>query len=300
MTHQNTHRAVGRAITPLTATRRAAHVFGGSAVLGTVLVGTAFAGGTAAMANDEALAGSDEGPTTSQSAPAESAPASTGTKASATNSSDKLRQGDSGQSVEALQASLNEHGANLPETGYFGSMTADAVIDFQAENGLQTDAVVGPDTHSALGGGSTESASAESASTASTQADPAGVPTGGASAIPASTSSASGSSIMDSARSAVGTPYSWGGASLSGMDCSGLVTYAYQAAGIDLPRTSGEIAAQGQSISQSEAQPGDIVVYPGHVALYAGDGQIIDASGSKQQVVERAIWGNPTGFVSYR
>ena len=68
MTHQNTHRALGRAVTPLTASRRAAHVFGGSAVLGTVLVGTAFAGGTAAMANDEALMGSDQ-PATTQSAP---------------------------------------------------------------------------------------------------------------------------------------------------------------------------------------------------------------------------------------
>ncbi|MGO1408664.1 MAG: hydrolase, partial [Brachybacterium sp.] len=40
--------------------------------------------------------------------------------------------------------------------------------------------------------------------------------------------------------------------------------------------------------------------WPGHVAIYAGDGQIIDASGSQQQVVERSIWGTPTGFVTYR
>ena len=105
---------------------------------------------------------------------------------------------------------------------------------------------------------------------------------------------------MNAARSAVGSPYSWGGSSLSGMDCSGLVNYAYAAAGIDLPRTSGQIANGGRWVSQSQAQAGDIVAYSGHVAIYAGNGQIIDASGSKQRVVERALWGNPIGFVTYR
>ncbi|MGO1480310.1 MAG: C40 family peptidase [Brachybacterium sp.] len=282
MAHQNTHRSAGRAITPLTTSHRAARAFGGSAVLGTVLLGAAFGGGSSAMADDTALAGADEAPSTSQSAPAE-----TTSQGSSSASQGKLRQGDSGQSVETLQASLNAHGADLPETGYFGSMTDDAVQAFQSENGLQVDGVVGPETHGALGGDSSGPA-------------PVDIPSAGASAVPASASSASGSSIVDAARSAIGSPYSWGGSSLSGMDCSGLVAYAYGAAGIDAPRTSSELASQGRSISQSEAQPGDLVVWPGHVAIYAGDGQIIDASGSQQQVVERGIWGSPTGFVTYR
>src|SRR5699024_1657539 len=132
--------------------------------------------------------------------------------------------------------------------------------------------------------------------------------------VSTSSSSSSSSSIVDAARSVVGTPYSWGGSSLSGMDCSGLVNYAYQAAGIDIPRTSSQIANGGRWISQSQAQPGDIVswlahhtpqpcdtvAWPAHVAIDAGNGKIIDASGSKQRVVERSIWGNPTGFVTYR
>ncbi|PWH07613.1 hydrolase [Brachybacterium endophyticum] len=148
--------------------------------------------------------------------------------------------------------------------------------------------------------GSSEQGTTTVQSTQSSQSSelPSSGSSAGSTAAPAS--SGSSNSIMSAAESALGTPYSWGGDDLGGMDCSGLVTYAYQQAGIDIPRTSSEIAAQGTSISESEAQPGDIVTYPGHVAIYAGNGKIIDASGSQQKVVERDIWGSPSGFVTFR
>ena len=290
MALNNSHRALGRARTPLLPARRAAAGAGGAAVLGSVLLGTAFTGG-AAHANDLALM---EDSPSSQSTSAEQAPAADTASTSAETSAETLRRGDSGASVEQLQSALNDRGAELPVTGFFGSMTEAAVQDVQSSAGIAVDGVVGGDTRAALegGSGSVDSSTATTSSTTS-------VSTGGASVSTASTST-SGNAIVDAAGTAVGTPYSWGESSLSGMDCSGLVAYAYGQAGIDVPRTSSQQAAAGTSISQSELQPGDLVVWPGHIAIYSGDGKIIDASGSKQQVVEREIWGNPTDFVTYR
>ncbi|MFJ6043222.1 C40 family peptidase [Brachybacterium paraconglomeratum] len=290
MALNNSHRALGRARTPLLPAGRAAAGAGGAAVLGSVLLGTAFTGG-AAHANDLALM---EDSSSSQSTSAEQAPAAEAASTSAETSAETLRRGDSGASVEQLQSALNDRGADLPVTGFFGSMTEDAVQDVQSSAGIAVDGVVGADTRAALEGGS-GSVDSGSEATISTTSAPAG-----SAAVSTASTSTSGNAIVDTARTALGTPYSWGGSSLSGMDCSGLVAYSYGQAGIDVPRTSSQQAAAGQSISQSELQPGDLVVWPGHIAIYSGDGKIIDASGSKQQVVEREIWGNPTDFVTYR
>lgn len=89
----------------------------------------------------------------------------------------------------------------------------------------------------------------------------------------------SGSSVISYASQFLGNPYVWGGTSLTnGVDCSGFVMQVYAHYGISLPHSSYALRGVGRGVSYSEAQPGDIICYNGHVALYIGGGQIIHAS----------------------
>lgn len=93
--------------------------------------------------------------------------------------------------------------------------------------------------------------------------------------------SGAGSSVVDYATQFVGNPYVWGGTSLTnGADCSGFVQSVYANFGIDLPRTSYEQQNAGTEVSYEDAQPGDLICYGGHVAIYMGDGKIVHASNS--------------------
>ena len=111
--------------------------------------------------------------------------------------------------------------------------------------------------------GSSSSSSSNSSSSSSSSSSP-------------SYSADKGSIIVNAAYSQIGVPYVWGGTTPGvGLDCSGLVQYCYRQAGISIPRTSGDILAKGTIVSNP--QPGDICWTSGHVEIYIGGGQMIEA-----------------------
>ena len=96
---------------------------------------------------------------------------------------------------------------------------------------------------------------------------------------PASSGSSKGQEIAKFACKYVGYPYVAGGTSLTnGADCSGFVLAVYKNFGYSLPRSSYAQSGAGRGVSYSEAQPGDIIYYGGHVGIYIGNGQIVHAS----------------------
>ena len=103
-------------------------------------------------------------------------------------------------------------------------------------------------------------------------APPGAVPGGGA---------PEAATVIQAALSRIGSPYSWGGSGPSAFDCSGLVMWSFQQAGIALPHSSQALAQGGQPVSMDQMQPGDLVTYysdASHVAIYIGDGMMVHAS----------------------
>ncbi|AGB24155.1 cell wall-associated hydrolase, invasion-associated protein [Mycobacterium sp. JS623] len=87
--------------------------------------------------------------------------------------------------------------------------------------------------------------------------------------------------VIQAALSRIGSPYVWGGSGPGQFDCSGLVMWSFQQAGISLPHSSQALAQGGQPVSMDQMQPGDLVTYysdASHVGIYIGDGMMVHAS----------------------
>ena len=99
---------------------------------------------------------------------------------------------------------------------------------------------------------------------------------------PSQTTDVSGADIVAFAQQFVGNPYVWGGNSLTnGVDCSGFVHQVYAHFGISTPRYSQAFKSVGQPVSYQNIQAGDVVVSPGHVAIYIGNGNIVEAQSTR-------------------
>lgn len=100
--------------------------------------------------------------------------------------------------------------------------------------------------------------------------------------------------IIAYAQAQVGKAYVWAAEGPSAFDCSGLTKMAYAQAGIQLEHSSGAQLNAGEHIPASQAQPGDLLWWPGHIAIYTGNGRMIGAQTPAEGVREMAVYGSPT------
>jgi cell wall-associated NlpC family hydrolase len=109
---------------------------------------------------------------------------------------------------------------------------------------------------------------------------PDGVVTGGG-------GTGEGAIAVQAALTRVGLPYSWGAGGPSAFDCSGLVMWSFQQAGISLPHSSQALASGGTPVSRDDLQPGDVINFysdASHTGIYVGDGMVVHASTFGQPV----------------
>lgn len=104
------------------------------------------------------------------------------------------------------------------------------------------------------------------------------------------------SAVVAEAMKYVGVPYVYLGSTPDGFDCSGFTSYVYGQLGIGIPHSATAQLAGGIPISEADAIPGDLVYLPGHVGIWLGPGQMIDAPVPGKTVGVHSIWATPTIF----
>lgn len=211
-----------------------------------------------------------------------------------------VKMGDRGTDVKSIQEQLIAlKYLKLGSTGYFGTDTEAAVKSFQQRNGLAVDGCVGSQTLEALYSDNAKPAKAVSDSTkkavktdnkdskvkmdSKTEAQTDNMDAKSEEVVPPPPNTASADTLVEYAKNFLGTKYVRGGKSPGGFDCSGFVYYCLNQVGykIKYMTSSGWAKSDLPKVtSMSDLQKGDIICFKGHVGIYMGDGNMIDASSS--------------------
>ncbi|GAA4318016.1 C40 family peptidase [Klenkia terrae] len=164
------------------------------------------------------------------------------------------------------------------------------IADYQA----QYDALTAAERAAVAAAGDTAPAASSSSGSSSAPTSPVG-------SVVAN--SAAAQTAVDTALAQVGDPYVWAAAGPDSFDCSGLVQYAYAAAGIAAPHSSKAQAVMGQSVSRGELQPGDLVAFyspVSHIGIYIGNGMMVHAPTSGDVVKVSSIDAMGSSPTAYR
>ncbi|CAM3936950.1 NlpC/P60 family protein [Alkalicoccus chagannorensis] len=187
-----------------------------------------------------------------------------------------INVGDRSSFVKELQKGLAEKGYNSSSNidGIFGSKTLEAVQSYQMSNDISNPrgnfyGTAGPVTLGSLGLHPGKEQAAAPATEVKGATD--------------SRTSSNTEGIIAEAKQQRGTPYVWGGTTPSGFDCSGLIQYAFEKNGEDLPRTVAEMWDHGETVSSPER--GDLVFFetrtgPSHAGIYLGNNEFVHSGAS--------------------
>ena len=182
----------------------------------------------------------------------------------------KAAQEAARQAAQAAQAANNSASSNTSGSSQNNSASQNSNAS-QNNSASQNSS---PSQNSMPSSGASSQAPSNPPSTGGSQTSQAVSPTG-----------ATGSDVIAYATQFIGNPYVWGGTSLTnGADCSGFVMSVYAHFGYSLPHSAEMMAGCGRGVSYSEAQPGDLICYSGHVALYMGGGQIVGAQSTRSGI----------------